>query len=59
MKIGDITKLVVAIFLIASITFLLSIGAVTGEAGVALLGAIAGYILGNATRVLTDKYTAK
>jgi hypothetical protein len=59
MKIEDITKLVVAIAIIAGAIFLAWSKVVGGDAAIGVLGAIAGYILGNSTRVLADKITNK
>ena len=55
MQIGNITKLVVAILIVATIGVLAFYGKIAEQAVTALLGAVIGYILGNGHAVANGK----
>lgn len=52
MSLGSITKLVTALVIIISVTFLAFYGKIAEQAVTALLGAVIGYILGNGQAVV-------
>ena len=55
MQIGSITKLVVAILVVCTTTFLAYFGKINEQAVTALLGAVIGYILGNGAAAANSK----
>ena len=55
MTIGNITKLVVAILIVATTGVLAFYGKIAEQAVTALLGAVIGYILGNGHSVANSK----
>jgi type IV secretory pathway VirB2 component (pilin) len=56
-KLADITKLVVAVLIIIVTGILCFFGKIQNEAVTALLGAVVGYVLGNATGILQTNGT--
>ena len=52
MKVTEVTKLTVALAIIISVTILAFCSKIPAEAVTALMGAIIGYILGNATGIV-------
>lgn len=55
MQIGSYTKLIVAILIIASVTFLAYFGKIAEQAVTALIGAVVGYVLGNGSSIIQSK----
>ena len=55
MQIGNITKLVVAVLITVTVGVLAFYGKIAEQAVTALLGALAGYILGNGHAIISNK----